>query len=372
MNGSFSIALSEISSIEEVARQWRQFDRVGAGSFFTSWSWIGTWLACLPASVTPYLLRIEFGGQGCGAAIAVRRDVRRLGIARTRYLHLNETGDPQFDCLTIEHNGFAGFAPEDPTPWQALLDWFGSGAAQADELSISGVTCDIDAPCRSRSLLPSDREISAYRVDLAALRATGGKVGAILSANSRQQLSRSMRVLAESGPVRLVAAETVEEALTFFEALKRLHIRSWTRRGQHHGFIYPFVGQFHRNLIAHGVPRKEVELLRLTAGTRELGYLYNFSRDGVIYAYQSGFDDEDRRLRPGYVAHALAIEQFAASGAASYDLMAGANRLKQSFATEHYTMRWYRLQRPLLRFKAEKLARAAKRHFVTSRENPDR
>ena len=352
--------------MEDVARQWRQFDRAGTSSFFTSWSWIGTWLELLPPSVTPHLLRVERDGHGCGAAVAVRRNVRRLGIARTRYLHLNETGDPQFDCLTIEHNGFAGLAPDDPGAWQALVDWFGSGAAEADELSISGVTHNINTMCRGRSLLPSDREIPAYRVDLAALRATGGTVGAILSANSRQQLNRSMRVLAESGPVSLVAAETVDEALAFFEALKRLHIRSWTRRGQHHGFVYPFVGQFHRRLIAHGIPRKEVELLRLTAGTRELGYLYNFSRNGIIYAYQSGFDDEDRRLRPGYVAHALAIERFAASGAVSYDFMAGANRLKQSFATEHYAMRWYRLQKPLLRFRAEKLARAAKRHFVPS------
>ena len=178
-----------------------------------------------------------------------------------------------------------------------------------------------------------------------------------------------MRVLASSGPLKLEAAKHVDEALAFFDGLKRLHVRSWTRRGQRHGFAYPFVERFHRSLIERCIPRGEVELLRLTAGSRELGYLYNFYRNGVVYAYQSGFDDEDRRLRPGYVAHALAIERSASLGALTYDFMAGSNRLKESFATDHYAMHWYTLQRPLLRFRGEQAVRAVKHRLRPSR-NP--
>jgi hypothetical protein len=368
MSGRFSIELSEISSVEELAQQWRLLDQGDGGSFFTSWPWTRTWLSVLPPSVTPRLLQIKCDGRCCGAAIAVRRDVRRFGFSKTRHLYLNETGDPQLDCLTMEHNGFAGRGPDDMAAWQALLDWFGSGAAEADELSISGVTYNIKHANLGRSLLPSNREIAAYRVDLASLRLAGGAVGSILSANSRQQLNRSMRALAALGSIRLESAKTVEEALIFFDGLKRLHIRSWTRRGQRHGFVYPFVERFHRKLIEYCTPHGGVELLRLSAGKRELGYLYNFCWNGTVYAYQSGFDDEDRRLRPGYVAHALAIERAASSGATSYDFMAGTNRLKQSFATADYAMRWHRLQRPLLRFRVEQVARAAKRHLSPSRE----
>ena len=368
MNKKLSVALSDVSSIEDIARQWCLLDAGDGGSFFTSWAWIGTWLSLLPSSITPHLLRIECDSRCCGAAIAIRRDVRRFGIAKTRHLHLNETGDPELDCLTIEHNGLAGRQPDDAAAWQALFDWFESGAAEADELSISGVTHNIAGAWLGRLLLPTVREIPAYRVDLASVRGAGGSVGSILSANSRQQLNRSMRVLAASGPLKLESAKSVEEALAFFDGLKRLHIRSWTRRGHRHGFVYPFVERFHRKLIERCIPQSEVELLRLTAGGREFGYLYNFYRNGVVYAYQSGFDDEDRRLRPGYVAHALAIERSASLGAATYDFMAGTNRLKQSFATEHYAMHWYRLQRPLLRFRVEQIARSAKRYLLQSRE----
>jgi CelD/BcsL family acetyltransferase involved in cellulose biosynthesis len=363
MSGRFSIALSEISSLKDLEPEWRLLDQSNGGSFFTSWPWIGTWLSVLPPSVTPNLLQFQYDGQFCGAAIAVRRDVRRFGFSKIRQIHLNETGDPQLDCLTIEHNGFAGRAPDDIDAWQALLDWFGSGAADADELSVSGVTRDIKSVYLGKSLLPGNREIAAYQVNLAEIRASGGSVGSILSANSRQQLNRSMRVITAMGTVKFAAAKTVEEALTFFERLKCLHIQSWTRRGQPHGFIYPFVERFHRELISYCLPRGHVELLRLSAGSHELGYLYNFRQNGMVYAYQSGFNDEDRRLRPGYVAHALAIERSAASGADCYDFMAGTNRLKQSFANSHYAMRWYKLQRPLWRFRVEQVARTAKRHL---------
>jgi len=359
----FSIALSDVPSIEDLARQWRRLEARDGVSFFTSWSWIGTWLSLLPPSIKPQLLQIQRDGRCYGAVIAVRRNTSGW-IGDTRHLHLNETGDPQFDCVTIEHNGFVGKVPGEVGGWQALLDWFESGAAEADELSISGVTYDILGPRLGGLMLSSDRKTPAYRVDLVSLRAAGGSVGSILSANSRQQLNRSMRVFASSGPLKLEAAKHVDEALAFFERLKRLHIRSWTRRGQRHGFVYPFVERFHRSLIERCVPQGEVELLRLTAGSRELGYLYNFCRNGVVYAYQSGFDDEDRRLRPGYVAHALAIERSASLGALAYDFMAGSNRLKESFATERYSMRWYTLQRPLLRFRVGQAARAVKQHLL--------
>jgi Acetyltransferase (GNAT) domain len=362
---SFSITLSDLSSIEDVKQLWRGLDSDIPGSFFTAWPWIGTWLSLLPSFVTPQLLRLERDGQCCGAAIAVRRKSRRHGIVTSSHLHINETGDPQFDCLTIEHNGFAGRKPGDNAAWQALLDWFGTGTAEVDELSIPGMTHEITNADLGPQLCRAEETV-AYRVDLASIRNAGGAIGRVLSPNARQQLNSSIRALAASGPLRLEAAKDADEALLFFDGLKRLHIRSWTRRRQKHGFTYPFTERFHRKLIEHCMPRGEVELLRLSAGTREFGYLYNFCYNGVAYAYQSGLDDEDRHLRPGYVAHALAIERATALGASTYDFMAGSNRVKERFATDRYPMRWYTIQKPLLRFKAEQAARDVKRWLLNS------
>lgn len=359
MTDALSATLSPLPAIPELSALWRDFDRCGQHSFFASWPWLGTWLELLPPGIAPLLVRIDERGRCCGGAILVRRAICRHAVWSSRELRLNETGDRELDCLTIEHNGFAGYAAADQRPWRAFVDWFGAEEGKADAVAIPGVCSELAPESLQPRFLKEERVLPAYRVDLMRLRA-GGEIGAILSANARQQLNRSRRDLARSGPLVLEAAPSVTMAAEFFDGLERLHVRSWTRRGRSHAFTSPFFGRFHRALIRNHFATGGIELLRLRAGDRELGFLYNFRRNGCVYAYQSGFDDEDPRLRPGYVAHAMAIESHAAAGDMDYDFMAGRNRLKERFATDRYEMRWYQIQRPLLRFRVERAARAIK------------
>jgi CelD/BcsL family acetyltransferase involved in cellulose biosynthesis len=96
-----------------------------------------------------------------------------------------------------------------------------------------------------------------------------------------------------------------------------------------------------------------VQLLRIAVGGRAIGYLYNFRHRGRIYAYQSGFDDSDRAMRPGYVCHALAVVLNAEQGAEEYDFLAGDNRLKRTFGHNRYVMSWCSLRRRKFSFRAE-------------------
>lgn len=98
-------------------------------------------------------------------------------------------------------------------------------------------------------------------------------------------------------------------------------------------------------------------MLRISAGDRTIGYLYNFIRNGTVSSYQSGFDDSVRGERPGYVCHALAISHYAAAGVQHYDFLAEPNRLKQSFGSERYELYWASVRRPTLSFRAHEVAR---------------
>ena len=62
-------------------------------------------------------------------------------------------------------------------------------------------------------------------------------------------------------------------------------------------------------------------MLRITAGGRIIGYLYNFVHAGHVYNYQSGFAyEDDPVVKPGFVSHYLAIEHYLA-GTATIDLI---------------------------------------------------
>jgi CelD/BcsL family acetyltransferase involved in cellulose biosynthesis len=212
--------------------------------------------------------------------------------------------------------------------------------------------------------LQQRRDIPAFRLTLGKTREQGS-VEAALSRNSRQQLRRAMRSYGPCGALSLDVAETPEQAVFYFEHLKALHIDSWTRRGKAHAFRYPFFETFHRALIARGVAEGCVRLICVRAGSEPIGYLYNFRHGGIEYAYQSGFEDSDPEKRPGYVCHALAIENAAVSGVEVYDFLAGANRLKQSFANETYRMSWATLTRPTTSLRAAAALGATARAIKT-------
>ena len=356
-------ALSGLSGLE---REWRTLEGAGHPSFFTSWHWIGTLLSALPPASRPKLLRGTAHGRTVSLALLGASETRRRrGLVRARGLYLNETGDPRFDALTIEHNGILAAAEWELVVWDELIGWFAGLRGEADELHLGGSQRRLpEAALRRWGLGCREISLPSYSVDLCRLEDSGGELYPVLSANARQQLRRGLRYFDRFGALRLVEAATVAEALTFFHAMKELHCASWERRGRPHSFSGGFFEPFHRLLIERSFAGGGTQLLKACAGDRVLGYLYNFRLGNRVYAYQSGFDDADHRERPGIVTHFLAIRHAFRSGAGVYDFMAGRNRLKESFATRCEPMLWQTVQQPRLAFRLEQFARQFKQALM--------
>ena len=342
-------------------------------SFFISWHWIGTLLTLLPEASRPSLLRGSIrGGETIALALlGAGLERRRHGLICSRGLYLNETGDPTFDSLTIEHNGLLAAVDHEGAALDALIAWFVENAPDADELHIRGGLLRVpENVVEARRLRRKEVVVPSYCVELCRLSPSGGELFSILSANARQQLRRALRYFERFGPLQLQQAATIAEARAFFAALKELHSATWERRGKRHAFTGAVFEPFHRLLIERSFAAGAIELLRVSAGTRLIGYLYNFRLGGHVYAYQSGFAYDERRARPGAVTHAMAIRDAYRSGAAIYDFLAGRNRLKESFATRCEPMLWQVIQRPRLAFWLEDLARSVKHRIECVYKRP--
>jgi CelD/BcsL family acetyltransferase involved in cellulose biosynthesis len=360
--GEVAFRREVLPPLVELEREWRSLEAVARPSFFTSWAWIGSLLAAIPAAGRPMLLRGFARGETVALALlgsAVTR--RRHGLVRSRRLYLNETGDPRFDAMTIEHNGVLTAAGSEPAAIDALLAWFAGQRGDADELNLSGSLLRLpEAVLAEHRLLRSERALPSYSVDLSLLAGSDGKLDPVLSAQARQQLRRAFRHFEAQGPLQLSEATTEAEAQSWLTGLKTLHCAWWGRRGIAHSFSGGFFEAFHRRLIERSFAEGVIQLIEARAGERVIGYLYNFHRDGRVYAYQSGFADADPRERPGVVTHALAIRHAFRSGMRVYDFLAGRNRLKESFATRCEPMLWQVVQQPRLAFRLEHLARRLK------------
>ncbi len=339
--------------------EWLGLEALRPGVVFLSWAWVGTWLATLPTDMTPLLLRARVGDETVGLAIGIERVARRGATLPTRGLYLQATGDDTIDTIFVEYNGFLCAERDEPAIMAALLGWFQTQAPDIDALHLPGIV----APLTTKGLLDEVQAEPGFAVDLIAVAAAGGDVASLLGGSSRQQVRRVLRAYEQQGPLCAVEAASTDEALRFFHAMKAMHVASWQRRRRDHAFSDDHFERFHVALIKREFATGVVQLVEIAAGDQPIGYLYNFRRDGMIYAYQSGFDDRDRKLSPGVASHAMAIRLNAEQGARRYDFLAGANRLKQNFATERYTLYWQVLRRPRLDHRLIAAARRVKRRL---------
>ena len=310
------VTLSEVRDFDALGARWRALEQTADLSFFQSWTWTG----CLPAErfPDPILAEAQANGETVGLALFNRR--RDFGRDR---LYLGESGCSQMDRLAIEHNGPL-VARERPGVGLAIL----RAAAARYDLILSGMTDQAPGHILKTQPSPFARSDAAWF--------------ARRSANTRQQIQRSDRAVAAHGPIVAARADTAVTAHAWLDAMAAMHQATWAARGKPGSFADPFFGRFHHALIQRGMPRAEIELWRVTAGTRLVGILYNFRCRGRVSAYQSGFayDWDDKRAKPGLSCHRQAIEAGASDGVSVYDFLAGADRYKASLADGTETMRW--------------------------------
>ncbi len=220
-------------------------------------------------------------------------------------------------------------------------------------------------PVRSDMVMETLATSLSPYVDLHAVRGKGGDLLALLSANTRHQIRRAIRLYEAVGKLSIDRATTVQEGCAWLKALERLHQASWISRGKSGAFARPFFGRFLQQLFVRGFEEGVVDILRICAGRYELGYLYNFVYRDRVSNYQSGFRfGPDGRYKPGLLAHVLAVQHYASAdlGLGKYSFLAGTSQYKTSLSTGSETLHWYAYRRRSRLMKLERaIASAATR-----------
>ena len=344
-----------------LAPLWRELESRADPSFFLGWAWIGTWLAEL--DTTPPVLIGEADGAIVLLAIPFPYHRVEAGLIRVHGARLHTTGERGQDVIAIEYNGFlvdrAWIGRAERAAVAYLLGPARPGGRRCDELHIVAAReADREKLMPPGMLLQIPSVKPSWRVDLAAVRASGGDYLDTLHANTRQQIRRAMRLYERAGKLVATRAADAATGRAYLDALAELHQRQWTARGEPGGFAFPFFVRFQRRLVETCLEAGGVELLRVTAGGQPIGYLMNLVYRGHVMAFVSGFRFEgDPKLKPGLVCHALAIARHAAEGAHCYDFLAGATRYKANLGRPGPDFAYLLIQRPTFMTRAELMAR---------------
>lgn len=224
-----------------------------------------------------------------------------------------------------------------------------------DRLSISGYEPSgvLHEICNSlpASALQHEPKTAAY-VDLVLLKDITFEKS--LSANTRSQIKRSFRHYHElTGSLKVQRAESTQEALEYLDQLATFHNKRRASKGESGAFESRSIVNFHVTLIPRLFVQEHVDLLKITSGVTVIGYLYNFVRNGKVYFFQSGFQYEnDPKMKPGLLTHALAIQFYVENGMSEYDFLAGDAQYKRSLAKQTRALSWSVLYRDNFRVRS--------------------
>lgn len=367
---SASVELVALPALRELAEEWRDLEQRSEGSFFVGWSWIGCWLKLLGDAADLRLIRARVHGRTVGLGVLTLYVQRRNGLIVSRTLRLHATGRPQFDVLAVECNGFLLERGFEELLCLRMLDHLFEAEAAWDELVLDGLWGKPVWPLPAEKVRMRVKPYANHYVSLVAVREKEGGYLNLLGAKTRSRIRRSYKEYEKFGPIGVRAAVDSKQAVAFLDDLKTLHQKYWIDRGEPGAFASPFFDLFHHQLIEDAFARGEIQLLAIDAGTRRLGYIYNFLYRGRVYNYQLGLDYDlcEKHNRPGLVAHTCAIQLNANAGHAIYDFLAGDAEYKQSLGTDVATMSWVVIQRDRLRFRVESLARGIRNRVRRGRE----
>lgn len=343
----FAIEPTEGGAVLE--QRWRALEARVPSRFFLGWRWTAAWLAATDAR--PLLLRAEIGGSDAGLALLCRAS----GVLGSRIVALNEAGTTVGDIGYVEYNGLLGLR-DDPQAIDAaarfLVQARDSGPiAGWDELRLSGVPRHWATSFAAAGAWVSVRSAQrSFAVDLAALRAQGGDALAAMKPNTRQQIRRARRLYAERGEVAIAPVEGARSCAAAIAELATLHQARWQAKGAAGSFASPVFRRLVQELCDRGAAAGDVEILRATAGDSTIGILLNLRAHGEVANYIGAFRlEDDNRLKPGLLTHALAIEHHLAAGSRVYDLLAGEARYKASLAAPREEMLWLSVRPRTLR-----------------------
>ncbi len=323
-------------NLPEIAQIWQELEHKST-SFFLSWSWMGTWLMTLSQPIHAFVFyRTDNVHQPIGICVAGEVAMSGFGVG-CKQLYLNQSGKQPLDQAWIEYNDILA-AEQDiqacrnawilycfnhetidcviiNTSPTASQHWSNNGLFKIDQEIVQGF---------AKHLIPEF-------VDLHTLLSSFSK-------NRRAQIKRAIRYIETQYGEIVITKHVGQEALEHIQPLGELHKSRWEDSEFGSGFDNPNFVDFHQELLLLQHPQQDIHLLEFTAGTTNLGYLYNFKHNGKVYFYLSGVNyvSADNKCKVGLVMHALAMQYYSGLDCKIYDFLGGESAYKTSLSDHQY------------------------------------
>jgi CelD/BcsL family acetyltransferase involved in cellulose biosynthesis len=158
------------------------------------------------------------------------------------------------------------------------------------------------------------------------------------SAKSRRSLQKHRRWLERRDGVRVELLREPDEVMQAFACLTRLLNERWRREGGGSVLDSPATVRFHRHVLPLLLAAGRLRMVRTSAGGKTVAVFYGLGGERWWGYYLAGYDREwAGRIHLGRLNLDAAIDMAAAEGAAEFDFLKGAERVKYTWPVRERT-----------------------------------
>lgn len=329
---TYSYYLDE-NHVEELAHKWLALQKEAEPSVFVAWFWVKQWLAQKNLTAKNCLcVEVMRGQDTVGLALFGIKTLKILwGISINQYF-LHKSGNIIEDQTWIEHNTFLVHKDYE----QQLADEICQHLVKIEQ--IDDIKIGLSSPSFINTLGFTGFKRRTELSSLGYLANLGGYTKlddylASLSKNTRSHIKRSIKLLNQQSPLRLMLATDSNERTKTLQNIAELHRIKWRSTVYGSGFDNPNFYKFHQSLIQEQKSAKNHKLYTLYQDGIALGHVYLLTYGDKWSFYLSALHfNPDNRIKVGLVIHSLIIEQAIKQGITVYDFLAGEAQYKNSLS----------------------------------------
>ena len=361
---NYTISISSEYDFNVLKEHWLNIQNNEEQPFFLTWSWISAWITTYNPEF--FVVTASLGDHPVAIGLFTKSIQKRKGFISSRQIRLHQMGEPLKDQIWMEYNDFICLSEHRKQAVDDCLSELNSDD-QWDEIVLSMMSAHrAEAVLAKNKNATVDRYRPCYAVNLLDLRANKIDYMKSLTANTRYQIKRSLRIYNEHfGSVLLEVATTQQVAVDYFHLAAPFHISRWVDSG----YLNPQFIKFHENLIIQSFDQGSIELLKISAGGQIIAIMYYQIENKTVYFYLHGLNyDGNKKLKPGLVAHALATQYFIDKGMENYDYMGGYSQYKEQLAKISEELATVVIQRPRSRFRVESAMKNLKQRINLATE----
>lgn len=320
---------------EPVAVKWKDLEVRANNSVFISWLWISNWLELVNDKL--FIIECYQGKKLIGLAFFVEKTRKAFGVIPIKQWQLHRTGNTEQDQIWIEHNDFLlDSSVEDAAREQMILAIYDYDIS-IKEIIVGLANNNVLKTFKKYFYQAREHIVSpGYIVDLNCIE-NNYSIN-VLSKNTRSQINRSEKLLAQQGELTFTVISNKNEINQLLSSIAEIHLLRWGNTPDGSGFSNAIFYHFHQNVIKSD-DDSIVQISVLSLNDKAIGYLFNYVYKERVSFYLSALMTFDNsKIKVGLTLHARAIQHYFNKDFKYYDFLGGDAQYKQSMSNQRYNL----------------------------------